>query len=296
MIRFIRDNWLIVLGLAILWFGFDYWRTRRKPPQLLRARKDPDYTWPAALLPREEFVRQLMEREAVQCTLVIPDPGTQPESPVATRFAEVVCGNKGEKWPLCKDRPMVGICQFNLTEMPYVPDHLNDLAFVSFFLAPGEDCQDIDIPYSPDREREKWVVRAYRSLDDLAPYTDAPKTPETLRPCGARFEIMTDYLRLWNRLCMIRDSHNLPDDWVRDVLKGIFDFLDAQGDRCWGTKIGGWVPCIWRVSRWPLAFQIGSEKEVGLNWGKGGCLFLWRDKSPDAKQEWICGVEDSKEH
>ena len=59
-------------------------------------------------------------------------------NPLATHFGLSPVARQGELWPLKDGKPLFFICQFNLTECPYVPDILKDIKLLTFFIAARE--------------------------------------------------------------------------------------------------------------------------------------------------------------
>ncbi len=240
---------------------------------------------PPDFAPPEDLAQDLMDRAALRCSLVIPDPALRPDDPRATWIGKVIVGAPGEEWPQCDGVPMVGVCQLNVKEAPVRPDSLEGIELIAVFMAAGRGGAPIDIPTDAPNQRAKWAVRAYASVEGLVAYKNPPATPRGLNPCAARFETFLDHPGRYEELDQIRDQRGLSNDWMAQVQAEIDRIAQAEGRRRYGTKIGGWPAPVQEPIVEPLAFQIGSEAAVGLNWVKGGCVFVWRSRL-DALDAW----------
>jgi hypothetical protein len=81
-----------------------------------------------------------------------------PEAPDGSWFGRVRLAMPDEEWPADRGKPMLPLCQLNLTEMPFVPPNLNDVCLITVFISA--------ISLSADAENgDGWQLRAYPSLD-----------------------------------------------------------------------------------------------------------------------------------
>jgi uncharacterized protein YwqG len=60
--------------------------------------------------------------------------GSRPaKDPFASNFGLRPLGVPGEEWPSANGKPLMFICQLNLTIAPFVPELLRDVALLTFF-------------------------------------------------------------------------------------------------------------------------------------------------------------------
>jgi uncharacterized protein YwqG len=194
--------------------------------------------------------------------------------PLATNFGMNVLGAPGEVWPMANARPMLFVCQLNLTGAPFVPPLLKDIQLITFFA-------DLEAGTMAHENGTDWRLFAYPSLEGLSPMA---------RPAGApslhkRFECK------WE----VADDHPTSDDPARIVPKG-FDDSEVELDNQARTKIGGYASTIqsenwWHIQDHPArpeyAFQINSEEKAALMFGDSGCLYLARGTSEGFTTNWF---------
>lgn len=197
-------------------------------------------------------------------------------------------GNQ-ETWPSTKDgRPMLGLCQLILHEMPSVPDCLNDVAAIMVFY------DEENFPYSYPNISDDCVIRTYGSLDVLSeiPQFDIPDIINT--PHGIEFSLCQEDFPsrehcpewLLKQVCWV--ERHLDEDVVQKE-----DIEPRQGH-----KMGGW-PCLvqseleWdQKSEVPeFAFQIDSDDTVGWCWVDMGCLYFACQRLPDGQHQWYVDMQ-----
>jgi uncharacterized protein YwqG len=194
--------------------------------------------------------------------------------PFASNFGLKPLGNPGEEWPALNGKPLLFVCQLNLTTAPFVPALLEDIKMMTFFAKPG----------SGSLKRESgtnWHLRAYKSLDGLVPIEAPPKAPSLKRGFECRWEEGVD--------------HPIYDDPDLIVPEG-FDNSDVELDHLDKTKIGGYPSNIqseqwWHTKDHPAApaycWQIDSEEKAGLMWGDGGTVYLARGTASGCEDQWF---------
>lgn len=191
------------------------------------------------------------------------------QSPLATNFALAAAGQPGERWPRqAGGQPMHFICQLNLTEAPFVPVHLADVALLVFFVA------DLELFIASGCAAETWDLRAYNSLANLetiAPPRDV-RQPEKL----SRDQPMRGFEGRWSAAL----DHPLYDDPERIALPGVGD-PEPQLEHVYATKLGGYPSNLQHSAGWPgddivFGLQINSEAKVGLNWADRGIVYIGR--------------------
>ena len=96
-------------------------------------------------------------------------------SPLAANFSLAPVARSGESWPLAPSgRQMTYVCQLNLTETPSVPVQLADVALIAFFV-------DFERFIETGCAPETWCLRAYNSLENLAPLVAPVLPPQTAK-------------------------------------------------------------------------------------------------------------------
>jgi uncharacterized protein YwqG len=76
-------------------------------------------------------------------------------APEASHFGLTPLGKPGEGYPLnAAGQPLEFICQLNLTQAPFVPEVMSDIALITFFVDTVQRFHD------PETERDSWCVRA----------------------------------------------------------------------------------------------------------------------------------------
>lgn len=181
----------------------------------------------------------------------------------------------GEGWPLCDGRPMLPLCQFNLTEIPYRPDSLADVALIAVFLSPE------DLPLST-ANGDQWLLRAYPALEDLVPLA-RPDERFAIKAQPVRWELVEADYPTWD----YADALNIPDS-----LKWDYDDIFETQD---GTKIGGWPATIQSEIYWApfnqhaaqpeYVFQVASEEAADWQWGDAGTGYFGRGTG-DMRHVW----------
>jgi uncharacterized protein YwqG len=193
--------------------------------------------------------------------------------PSASNFGLRALGAPGEEWPASDGKPLLFICQLNLTAAPVVPPLLQDIQLVTFFADP-------DAALGKENG-EDWRVFAYKSLDGLTAMNRPGDAPAMKRGFECRWEVCED-----------QPNYDDPD---RVVPEG-FDDDDVELENVARTKIGGYLSTIqsepwWNSQDHPdepaYCIQINSEEKVGLAWGDAGAVYLARGTAESSKDRWF---------
>lgn len=205
-----------------------------------------------------------------------------PESPLASWFGNVLVGGPGESWPVDRGRPMMPLCQLNLTEAPFRPEVLADVALLTVFIDAEE------LPASTPNGNG-WLLRAYPSLDNLVVLSKPTDVNGGVKPYAVRWELVEEDFPCWDDA----SGMNLPPD-VSDDYDDLFENRE-------GTKIGGWPSLIQSEIYWApfnkhpahpeFAFQINSEPKAHWAWGDGGVGYFGRGTGEHRGEwtlEWQC--------
>jgi len=272
--------------LALYFYGL--WSARRGDTCARSKARE----WPAHAPPLREVAQSIIAKSALPACLLQPRRELPIISPVTTILGDVRCGLPGEAWPTYGGAPMVGLCQLNLKESLFVPKILADLAFITVFMARGKESDwPIDYPFEGDKDREKWVVRAYGSLEGLVPYVKAPSP--VFHPCAVEQSALQDPAPNHSGVVLRATLEQLGLDgaYVERIEEEIYDIEEEQGEIRWGSKIGGWPAPIQSDIERPLAFQLGSEGATGIHWIDAGCAYFWRSKLDDGNDRWSLEIE-----
>ncbi len=195
--------------------------------------------------------------------------------PLTSWFGKVNVAASGEDWPTSAGRPMIPLCQFNLAEVPYVPDSLHDVAFLVVFI-------DQDELPNGTPNGDGWLLRAYPSLEGLVAL-EPPSDKGFIKPFPIRWELIEEDYPAWDDAASLR----LPPE-IDDNYHSLFETQQ-------GTKIGGWpftVQCEICWAPWNqhpanpgYVFQIDSESKAQWSWGDAGFGYIGRGTG-NAKNVW----------
>ncbi len=191
----------------------------------------------------------------------------------ASNFGLRALGTPGEAWPASNGRPLLFVCQLNLTAAPVVPDLLKDFQLLTFFA---------NLDGELGRENgDDWRVFAYPTLDGLTAMSRPDDAPTLSRGFECRWEACED--------------HPNYDDPDRVVPEG-FDDSEVQFENAGNTKVGGYLSTIqsepwWSTQDHPAkpvyCFQVNSEEKVALAWGDAGAVYLARGTAEGAGGQWF---------
>lgn len=202
------------------------------------------------------------------------------EKITASWFGDVLVGKPSETWPQWK--PKVGkqtfltpLAQFNLTEVPFLPDKLKRFEMITVFI----DAEKLpsDTPHG-----EGWLVRGYESLDELVPLPQ-PDVNFGLNAFPMKWMIEENDGPSWDGVFEITDLTEFS--LVTDS-----EFFDRY-DNSERTKLGGYPALIQGELKFNMndfVFQIGSEEKVSWMWGDSGIGYFGLDDNGQWLFEWTC--------
>jgi hypothetical protein len=205
---------------------------------------------------------------------------------VETLLWGVRVGGADEPWPLDPDgQPMQGLVQLNLADAPFVPPALAGVAALTVFVA--RDGDGLALPHG--QPGDTWDVRAYATLDGLAPASGPAGLVRPRRVAWERIDDVPAY----------EDLIELIDVDALDVLLDGEEPEDAIGSPADGLKIGGWPSLVqgelgWTPDEATFVVQVDSDTEGGgmSLWGDG-VLFLGRRPGTAAasRDGWLATVQ-----
>jgi Domain of unknown function (DUF1963) len=194
--------------------------------------------------------------------------------PTASNFGLRPLGLPGEKWPTWQSRPLLFVCQMNLTEAPVVPPLLEGIQLLTFFVDPG--LENLELTNGGD-----WVVRTYTSLDGLVPIPVPAGAPKVKNGFECRWAACDDY-----------PTNDDPDVVVPEGMRRPRDELDNVAR----TKIGGYASLILCEHWWDhwahpskpkFCVQINSEEQAGVIWDDWGAIYLARGTARGRHDQWF---------
>ena len=200
-----------------------------------------------------------------------------PEEPEASWFGKVNLALPHEEWPTYAGENMLALCQINLSQLPFRPPHLDDLAMITVFVGPKE--LPVDQPNG-----DNWCLRGYDDLSIL----------QSLKQPAERSLIKAFPLKAR----IVEVDFPCLDDACEAGLD--IDDEDEYLERCpnaSGIKFGGWPSLIQSTVSWNGAaeervkpqyvFQIDSCEKAHWQWGDGGVGYFGRGSSEETADEWM---------
>jgi hypothetical protein len=190
-------------------------------------------------------------------TSVVHVGGFRPTlDPFATNFGMKPLGLPGERWPESGGKPMMFVCQLNLTTAPVLPARLEDIKLITFFVVPETATMD-------EENGGNWCLRAYKTLDVLAPMA-APRDAAKLKK---GFECR------WEK--------NSDAQVARTKIGGTGSY--PQSEPWWEYRAHASAPAY--------CLQIKSEEKVGLDWGESGTLYIARGTASGCEDQWFLDIQ-----
>jgi hypothetical protein len=174
--------------------------------------------------------------------------------PFATHFGLKPVGLPDEAWPESGGKPLVFVCQLNLTTAPVVPERFADIRLITFFVEPETAVLK--------ENGGNWCLRAYKSLDELVPLSPRPGAPKIRKG----FE------------CTWQES---PANAERTKIGGRGNYI--QSEPWWDYRDHPSAPAY--------CLQINSEEKVGLGWGDSGTLYIARGTTTGCEDQWFLDIQ-----
>jgi uncharacterized protein YwqG len=194
--------------------------------------------------------------------------------PAAPNFGMAPLGRPGEEWPVWDSKPLLFVCQMNLTTAPAVPPLLADIRLITFFVNP-------EFGRLAAENGSEWRLRAYKSLDGLVRIPAPGDAPKVKKGFECRWEECADHPNHDDSEMVIpeggREPRNLPENVARTKVGGYATTI--QSEPWWGYKAHPAEP--------KFCLQINSEEKVGLIWGDGGAIYVARGTAPECEDQWF---------
>lgn len=195
-----------------------------------------------------------------------------PEDPTTSWFGRAVA-LPGEGFPVWDGEPMPPLLQIRVSELPYVPDALTNIALLVLFH--NAHRYPFDAP-----QGEGWTIREYGTLDGLVPLDTAVVLPR-LKPFPIRWSRIEDDAPGWE------DAWGLIDLTPVNECEAASDAFFDDFSRYSGTKVGGFPKEIQHgVGVERFVFQVGSEEKANWMWADNGIGYFFRDEA--GRWSWSC--------
>lgn len=221
-------------------------------------------------------------RQRIQRSAIVMDLGgfRPSDDPLSSWFGKVLMAQPGELWPEQDGKPMLPLAQINLSELPYQPEGLEDIRFITVFIGP--DQLPVDEPNG-----KRWQLRAYSSLSELVPL-EQPETQCLIKPFPLRAREVTEDFPCWE---------GLPVDCPDELDDDYFDLFENVN----GFKFGGWPSLIQGGLSWgypgqdqqepEYIFQIDTTEKGNWMWGDHGVGYFGLKKKGQEREwflDWQC--------
>lgn len=194
--------------------------------------------------------------------------------PAACNFGMTPLGLPGEEWPTWESKPLLFVCQMNLTTAPAPPPLLADIQLITFFVNP-------ELGALHQENGADWRLRAYSSLESLVPIAAPLGAPKAKKGFECRWEECEDHPNHDDPEMVISAGSRRPRTELENLAR---------------TKIGGYASTIQSEPWWghtahpqnpKYCLQINSEEKAGLIWGDGGTIYIARGTKSDSRDQWF---------
>ena len=262
-------------------------------------------------------LRQQLARKASKMIV----GGFRPSNdPFASWFGRVKVALPHETWPMHRNRPMTPLCQINCAELPYRPESLADVAFISVFVDLDEfPFTNVDDPADFDPVKtngDRWLLRAYPSMDGLVRTAEPSKRGimkpyqrvgtvwkpyalkrVTIKPFPVRWELVEDdYPARASFHDYFGFPYPPPDNflklWLEKFPLELLDELPEALPTYGCSKVGGWPDLVQgrifhrHPAKPEYVFQVAAERQANLYWVDAGVAYFGRGTG-DVANEWF---------
>jgi hypothetical protein len=199
-----------------------------------------------------------------------------PADPLTSWFGGHFVALGDEPWPQSPDGPMVPLLQLRVAELPCIHEALADVALLTVFVG-----QRLPVD-TPVPNGSGWVLREYRSLEDLVPSA----SPDTgVRPFPVIWRLHEGDAPQWEAAWSICDMAELNRQ--NDAVA----LYSSRFSTSYATKVGGWPSYIQGSPVQPtgqFVLQIATEPKANWAWGDSGNGYFYRDTSGHWWLDWDC--------
>ena len=200
-----------------------------------------------------------------------------PSTPRTSWMGQVLLGAPGETWPTSEGRPMWGVCQIRVDELPAAaPAGLDGVELVTIFV------DLLELPFDTPNGTG-WEIRAYPSIDALVPLLEPEREDDDL---GVR-----PFPVLWRARVDMPSHDDAPDDAYREYFTSLEEWPEAAA---YGLKVGGWPATVQNEVTWTLAgeedvefvIQVDTDEKSRVMIGDAGLAYFGRTPSGRWLMEW----------
>lgn len=225
------------------------------------------------------------ERDIVESYFAVLQPYCRPasvaeyrrprghESPFGSHMGGPFVGTASGAWPQVDGNFLEGVLQVNVSELPWVPERLQQFRLIQFFAA-WKNWNG-----TATYENGPWHVCAYKSLNDLVPM---------VRPFESLMEPKSIQWRLAeHELPCYPDNLGLVDEELDEdfhAIDGWWLLMEDKFPTSAGTKIGGWPVSQQAGIPNHQAYVIQIESAAKWQWFAAGVGFLFLD----GDETWNC--------
>lgn len=216
-------------------------------------------------------------RDRLMRPALLFQPGAEKKAPrePSSLFGRVTHQAPHESWPEHNGVALCPLLQLTLTELPFKPENLSEVAFLTLFVHPTR---------YPDQDENEttWCLRTYRTTRNLVPCHPPPLDWPVA-------DVTLDHPVLVEDYPCFEDLGEEVEDETWALFSERFPTRD-------GIKVGGWprllkseiywAPFNQHPARPEFAFQVDSLPEAGWTWGDAGCAYLGRGTAPGFKKTW----------
>ncbi|WP_312956679.1 DUF1963 domain-containing protein [Pseudomonas songnenensis] len=193
-----------------------------------------------------------------------------PEDPLTSWFCRGV-SLPSESLPLWQGEPMFPLLQIRVSELPFVPEQIKNIALLVLFH--NLRSHPFDLPHG-----QGWLIREYQNLDNLQPL---PSLSIPYKPFPISWSRVENDAPGWE------DAWNIIDLSAVNSDESASDSFFEDFMRYSSTKIGGYPAEIQHgVGLDDFVFQVGSEEKVNWMWADNGIGYFFR--SPSGEWRWSC--------
>ncbi len=193
------------------------------------------------------------------------------DDPTTSWFGRGVC-KPDEGLPVYKSEPLFPLLQIRVSDLPYTPPALEEVALLVLFLQ--RDDYPFDNPHG-----EGWLIREYSSTDGLGPLPEVDSSP--VRPFPIRWNFVSDDAPGWEDAWDIVDLTDVNND------ERASEAFYMEFNRYHQTKVGGYPREVQHgVGIEEFIFQVGSEEKAQWMWADNGIGYFFKDSSGEWR--WSC--------
>ena len=220
--------------------------------------------------------------------------GGRPLNPAPlSAYGMVTLGKKGEEWPMINGVHMMPIVQIDLSNLPFKPAGLEDVALLVLFM----DSNAEHYPFESNNGTN-WELRTYSSIDELVPI-ETPDVDREHWPTRQMYleVIENEYPDREDAFSIYGEMPEFDDEYISHpgIPEEVNENYSLNYNNSPNSKLGGWPSLIHDSIEWApwnkepakpkYVFQIYSEDT--FPWGGNGFGYFGRGTTPGTENEWF---------